>query len=232
MSFIRTVFCFVSFLLLSGCASQKAMDLPSDFWNTSKDKKIAVAFVQPPMMYAHRSGGEGLLDLAINEIVTDSVESHIQTLTYDKFEVGKSKIADVIISRGGESIILPEYYQVSDAIELPKESRKEGHFIYDTSAVREKYQASYLLVVHTYAAGSMRDYYGFIPLSDPRGYINAKVTLVDLSDNKIVMDHQIIESVVLPEGVNWDDPENGFPEITNVVNSALEKAALRLTEFL
>ena len=232
MKYIRIIGCAIAVMLLSGCVSQKAMDIPSDFWQTGGEKNIAVAFVQPPEMYAHRAGGEGLLDMAINEMVTDSVESHIQSLTHDKFEVGKSKVAQLIESRGSHSVILPEYYQATDEHKLPKDKRKKGYFDYDVSVVKEQYQATHLLVIQTIAAGTLRDYYGFIPLSSPRGYVNAEVTLVDLSNNKIVMEHQILEEVLLPEDVDWDDPENQYPEITKVVNLALERAANRLTELL
>lgn len=232
MKYIRIIGCAIAVMLLSGCVSQKAMDIPSDFWQTGGDKNIAVAFVQPPEMYAHRTGGEGLLDLAINEMVTDSVESHIRSLTHDKFEAGKSKVAKLIESYGNHSVILPEYYEATDENILPKDKRKKGYFDYDVSAVKEQYKATHLLVVQIKAAGTRRDYYGFIPLSEPRGYVNAEVTLVDLSNNKIVMEHRILEEVLLPEDVDWDDPDNQYPEITKVVNLALERAANRLTELL
>ncbi|UMM01791.1 hypothetical protein MKR81_09365 [Vibrio campbellii] len=74
--------------------------------------------------------------MAINEMVTDSVESHIQSLTHDKFEVGKSKVAQLIESRGSHSVILPEYYEATDEHKLPKDKRKKGYFDYDVSVVR------------------------------------------------------------------------------------------------
>ncbi|EGA70412.1 hypothetical protein VISI1226_00065 [Vibrio sinaloensis DSM 21326] len=232
MKYLKLLGTALGAILLTGCVSNKALDIPTDFWQTADDKKVAVAFVQPPEMYAHRAGGQGLLDIVINEVVTDSVETHIQSLQHHKFEAGKSKLAKLIESRGGQSIILPEYYQASDENKLPKELRKKGHFDYDTSALVEHYDATHLLVVQTMAAGTLRDYYGFIPTSKPRGYVNAEVTLVDLSDNRIVMTHQIIEQVLLPEGVDWDDADNSFPEITKVVHMALERAASRLTQVL
>ncbi|PSV35355.1 cytidine deaminase [Photobacterium sp. GB-27] len=232
MRYIRIIGCALAVMLLSGCVSKKAMDIPSDFWQTGEDKNIAVAFVQPPEMQAHRSGAEGLLDLAINEMVTDSVESHIQSLTHDKFEVGKSKVAKLIENRGSHSVIIPEYYKATDEHKLPKDELKKGYFDYDVSVVKDKYQATHLLVIQIMAAGTLRDYYGFIPLSKPRGYVNAEVTLVDLGNNKIVMEHRILEEVLLPEDVDWDDSDNQYPEITKVVNLALERAANRLPELL
>ncbi|EDP60180.1 hypothetical protein [Vibrio sp. AND4] len=232
MKYIRIIGCAIAVMLLSGCVSKKAMEIPPNFWQTGEDKNIVVAFVQPPEMYAHRSGGQGLLDMAINEIVTDSVESHIQSLKHDKFEVSKSKVAELIESRGSRSVILPEYYEATDEHKLPRDQRKKGYFNYDVSAVKQQYQATHLLVIQTMAAGTLRNYYGFVPLSSPRGYVNAEVTLVDLSNNKIVMEHRILEEVLLPEDVDWDDPENQYPEITKVVNLALENAANRLTELL
>lgn len=219
-------------LILSGCASQQVVNMPDNFWDDASNKKIAIAFVKQPEMYAHRSGGQGLLDLAINEMVTSSVEDHINTISHEKFENGKSRIAEVIKAKGGEAVILPVYYDASEATELPKEQRKKGYFSYDASVVKENYNATHLMVIQTIAAGTMRDYYGIIPTSKPRGYINADVTLVDLADNRITMKNKIIEEVNLPEGVDWDDAENNYPEITKVVHAALEKAALQLTENL
>lgn len=232
MKLFKLISCAFMVAVLSGCVSQKAMDIPANFWETGGEKNIAIAFVQPPEMYAHRMGGEGLLDLAINEIVTDSVETHIQTLTHDKFELSKSAIVQLIEKRGGSSEVLPEYYKATDANKLPDEQHKDGYFNYDLTGLKEQYSASHLLVVQVLASGTIRDYYGFIPLSEPRGYVYAHVTLVDLLDNKIVMEHQINEQVLLPEDVEWDDPDNGFPEITKVVHLALEKAAKRITEYL
>ncbi|MFN3015419.1 cytidine deaminase [Vibrio coralliilyticus] len=232
MRFVKLISCMFGVLFLSGCVSQKAMDIPVNFWETGGEKNIAIAFVQPPEMNAHRMGGQGLLDMAINEIVTDSVESHIHTLSHDKFELSKSAIAQQIERRGGRSEVLPEYYKASDATKLPKAQQKDGFFGYDLTELQEQYSASHLLVIQVLASGTIRDYYGFIPLSQPRGYVYAQVKLVDLSNNKIVMDHQINEQVALPENVDWDDPDNGYPEITKVVHLALEQAGKRLTQYL
>ncbi|KJY70632.1 cytidine deaminase [Vibrio coralliilyticus] len=232
MRFVKLISCMFGVLFLSGCVSQKAMNIPVNFWETGGEKNIAIAFVQPPEMNAHRMGGQGLLDMAISEIVTDSVESHIHTLSHDKFELSKSAIAQQIERRGGRSEVLPEYYKASDATKLPKAQQKDGFFGYDLTELQEQYSASHLLVIQVLASGTIRDYYGFIPLSQPRGYVYAQVKLVDLSNNKIVMDHQINEQVALPENVDWDDPDNGYPEITKVVHLALEQAGKRLTQYL
>ncbi|CAE6900700.1 hypothetical protein ACOMICROBIO_LKFPLAJE_01404 [Vibrio sp. B1FIG11] len=38
MKYIRIIGCAIAVMLLSGCVSQKAMDIPSDFWQTGGEK--------------------------------------------------------------------------------------------------------------------------------------------------------------------------------------------------
>lgn len=100
------------------------------------------------------------------------------------------------------------------------------------SFLREQYFIDYLLVIQVLAAGTLRYYYRFIPLSDPRGYIRARATLVDLADNRIVFNEEIVEEVEIEKGLEWDDPDNGFPALTAAVEKALNEAGATLIQTL
>jgi hypothetical protein len=217
-------------LSLTACAAQ-LVELPQDFWQGSA-KSVGIIFVKPPAMDAHRRGGQGLLGVVINESVTDSVSKHLASLNFETLEKSRSQIKAHIEARGSTAIVIPKYYEASDAYLLPKEKRPKGHFDYDLSSIRDQYAINYLLMIQVYAAGSIRDYYRFIPTSDPSGYINATVTIVDLSDNGIVFNERIVEEVRVEEGLEWDDPDNGYPALTSAVQKALENAGTTLAQKL
>lgn len=219
----------VILLAITGCASHSQVSMPNDFWDSAKGS-IGIAFVKPPMMDAHRVGGQGLLDYAINEAVTNRVEEHLRALSFDKLENSNSRIQAHIKSRGTNAIVINEYYEANDERLLPKEQRIKGYFDYDLSDIKNEYAINYLLVIQVYAAGTIRDYYGFIPASEPRGYVQAGATMVDLSDNRVVFQEKFSEEVKVGEGLDWDDPENGYPALTAAVEKALENAGTTLIQ--
>ncbi|CAM3666872.1 cytidine deaminase [Vibrio aquimaris] len=232
MKNIKLFTAILSLAVLSGCAS-RIVEMPDNYWEKESVETVVVAFVKQPQMSASRSGAQGLLDMAINEAITDSVENHIETLNYETLEGHQPRIAEILKAKGAKDVIvLQKYFDVSDANELPEAEQKEGYFNFDVSKLREKHNASHLLVIQVINAGTIRDYYGFIPLSDPRGYVNGEVTIVRLSDNKIQMRNPILVEIEVPEGIEWDDEENGYPAISKVVNSALDEAGHQVGNML
>ncbi len=232
MKNIRLFAAILSLAVLSGCAS-RIVEMPDNYWEKESVETVVVAFVKPPQMSASRYGAQGLLDVVINEAITDSVENHIETLNYEKLEGHQPRIAEILKAKGAKDvIILNKYFDVSDANELPEADQKDGHFNYDLSKLREKHSASHMLVIQVRNAGTVRNYYGFIPLGDPRGYVDGEVTLVRLSDNKIQMRNPVLVEIEIPDDVDWDDEENGYPAITKVVHSALDQAGHQVGDLL
>lgn len=232
MNYLQRVLAILAVVLLSGCAA-KPIEITENYWTDSPQKTIAIAFVKPPAMGAHRSGAQGLLDMAINEAVTDTVQGHISTLNYDSFDKGSSYLVSHIEEKGALAFVLPDYYESDEGDKLPKDSVKEGFFEYDLAKFKELYSdATHLLVIQAKAAGTIRDYYGFIPLSSPRGYLYADVIMVDVSNNKIDLRQTIVEQVELTSNAAWDDPENGFPEISKIVEKALLNGRDRIIKLL
>ena len=97
MGWYRRVYFLCILLFLTACASQ--VELPEDFWQGSPGA-VGIVFVRPPTMDTHRGGRKSLLDAAIEEAVTDVVETHLASLSFVTLKSPAPKSRS--ISRPGE----------------------------------------------------------------------------------------------------------------------------------
>jgi hypothetical protein len=73
------------------------MALKPSFW-TETQHKVGVATLPPPKLGAYRAGGQGLLDMAINNAMSGSLEAHLQTVDVSRF----AAVADEYVARLNE----------------------------------------------------------------------------------------------------------------------------------
>jgi len=154
-------------ILLSACGPSK-LALKEEFWQ-AKERKIGVALTPSPTPGAHRQGGQGLLDMAINKLAAGSLEAHLNTLKPTAFD----EVADRFVKRLTErGIPAKKLANPVDLEKFPQTNRSESSDSFERDlrslAAEEKIDALLLLSIDRW--GTVRNYYGFIPLGSPKGY--------------------------------------------------------------
>lgn len=101
---------------------------------------------------------------------------------------------------------------------------------HDYSLLKAEQNLDYLLLVQPFSLGTIRDYYGFIPLSAPRGYAFVSAQLIDLSTNEMKWHYVAKIEREIAEGSSYDDDnsENGYPAITKAFTDALATAVAEI----
>jgi hypothetical protein len=212
MSRRQVVSCALA-LLASACAPRHVR-LDPRFFRTSS-RKIAVAFTEPPALAARRAGPQGLLDVAINSAADGNLESHLKTIDVSPI----TRIAEGYIER-----------LQAHGFEVKRISSKKVHFHSTLSpsiselqglARRENVDSAILL---TATCGTIRPYYGFIPLSAPSGYCGVTGRLYDLKTGEVqwagAFEGRPASVPVIGE---WDRAPD-FPNLTVAVHKAMSHA--------
>lgn len=212
-----------SLLVLAGCATQPPVAIDDTYWNDTS-KKVGIAFSPLPKATGHKTGSQGLLDIAINEAVADKVDQHLESLSLEEFYEVRDIVAKFFQDKGFNVVVLEESI---DANNLSKnKDKKTGYADKDFTALRQEHNIDQLLYFNLVAAGTIRSYYGFIPTSDPKGYFLGHGMLINLDDNKLLWyKNSFAEQPVAGE---WDQPDTAYPNLTNAVYKALEQGKANL----
>jgi hypothetical protein len=212
-------------LCVVGCGPSRVALKPT-FWNETQHT-IGVTTVVAPKLGAHRAGSEGLLDMAINSAMSGTLEGHLQSMDASKFNVVADHYVEKLKERGLNARRLPE--EVVPATMAPFKAESSGEFAaVDLRPLGTKEGIDKLILLSIQQCGTVRSYYGFIPLGAPKGMCISQGELIDLKTNQV-------EWRAFPEpGKNtvevvgeWDEP----PDFKNVT-VAVEQAMLQAQEFL
>lgn len=206
-------------VLLSGCASQQMIPMDSSYWE-KKDKKVGVVLSDMPTPTGHKGGNQGLLDLAINEGIGNKLDNHIESLSLSDFDEAAQVIVSHLKRQGIDAIFIEKRINIHNLSDVAKP--ESGFAKKDFGHLKVEYDIDQLLIIEVKSAGTYRTYYGFIPTSDPQGYMTTNGRLVDLNDNKLLwyIDDKQLVPVVGP----WDQPEESWPNLTNAIFKAVENA--------
>jgi hypothetical protein len=205
--------------VLAGCAAAPPVHLDPSYW-ANKPQSVGVIVVKMPKPATLKMGAQGLLDIAINDAMADVLTKHLNSLSLDDFRVGGQAIAAYYSKQGVAAKFIPEELDLS-AVSKVKDAQK-GYADRDYSSLKAKYGVDQLVVLQVKAAGTIRDYYGFIPTSAPRGYFLCAGSLVDLSNNKLLWTATGVKEVAVEKP--WDQPDEGYPHITSAFYQALTTA--------
>lgn len=213
---------FVSiYLLLSGCAS-KPKTLETDFWS-DKNKTIAVVVHElPKQMGMFKEGGQGLLDIAINSIATQGVNSKLTELDPTPFIDIREKFITQLSSEGFTAKAYPELINYQ---EFPKRENQTGYFGYDLSDVFMETNADQIIVLQLMQYGASRTYYGFIPLSKPQGMAAVDGVMIT-KDHKILWNtgNSIANSFIKEPVVGEWKQKPDYPNLMDSARRALSKS--------
>lgn len=209
--------------LLNACAT---VPLPStitpEFWQPPA-KKVAVSVQPLPKPISYKMGNQGLLDVLINEAIanTSGWDTHVESLIFEPYEALAEELSVALKSRGLLAEVVSMDLTTLQAYKAtPAQKGVKPVFDKNLSALGKDGQ-DYLLLVKVNAVGTARDYYGFVPLSPPRGYLQGYATLLDLHSNEILW----WKDILVTKGVSdpWDQAP-AYPNLSQAVDQAIEQS--------
>jgi hypothetical protein len=202
--------------VLAGCATQGPIPLDKSYWS-HKPASVGVIVVKMPKPATLKMGAQGLLDQAINSAMADSLTKHLNSLSMDDFRTAGNAIAKHFSSQGIPTKFIPEELDLTTLAKV--EQPQKGYTKLDYSALKARYGVEQLVVLEVMAAGTIRNYYGFIPTSAPKGYFSCRGSLVDLTNNKLLWVGSSVQEVVVE--APWDQSGEGYPHINTAFYRAL-----------
>jgi len=196
----------LSLIFLSGCAVEHNVKLPESFWQNT-NHKITVAktkSVDKPAL--HKTGAQGLLDMAISAAATKQFSSHLEKTKLDWYSDLPQKFTTQLKKRSISAQIHP--------VDIELKQKKNPGFIMQMGGDK-------VLLIELQKLGAIRDYYGFIPTNAPKAYCVLKGELINQEDKKVLWRHLVeIEEPVQGE---WDQPPS-YPNFTKALELAIASA--------
>lgn len=209
--------------ILAGCATvQKPIPAtPALFDN--KDRAVAIAIEKMPEPDQIMLGSQGLLDIAINRANAKAIVDRLRTQDFTTVSGLPESFRKGLESRQIKVVMINEPLVTED---MPKftEGSGEGIALRDYRPLAKKYNADKLLLVTARSLGTIRSYYGFLPLGAPQGYVALTGQMIDLSSNRLEWYEQV-ESYTAANG-EWDqapDYENLMRAVDESTRGAVAK---------
>lgn len=168
-------------LLALACASSSRISVQPGFWKM-KDRTIAVAVARHPVPQAYRIGNQGLLDVAINQAMATPLERHLASLSPERLKDAVDMFANQLEQRGFRATRVAEPIVLDS---LPRLKTASGDITRnpDFRPLRTTLGTDLLLLVSIDQWGTIRQYYGFVPLGAPKAMTLAHGRLIELSSN-------------------------------------------------
>ncbi len=206
--------------LLGGCATgYKPIQLDASFWQ-DRQSVVGVVTETIPEPAAQMTGGQGLLDVAINQSNAGPMVDQLKRLDVKRAAAISENLAKGLSSRGIKVNQLATI-DVKKYAEFKPEANPE---LYASRNFQElKGQGiDRLLLVSVVNIGTVRPYYGFIPMGPPRAAFTVKGQLVDLKDNKLLWYNTHRATSIIAEP--WDQAPD-FPNLSAAVLKNLSDGA-------
>lgn len=210
---------------LIGCAPAR-MSLKPSFWKETQ-LKVGVATIPSQKMAAHRAGSEGLLDMAINSAMTGSLEAHLQSMDANKFATVADQYVEKLTERGLNARKLDK--PVNPHVLQPFTAPGSGEYAEkDMRPLAGKEGIDMLIVLSLQQCGTIRKYYGFIPLGPPEAICVSKGEMINLKTNEIAWRaYPEMNEAILPIEGEWDQAPD-YQNVTRAVDRAMSQAQLFL----
>lgn len=203
-------------ILIVGCSNNRnnVEISPTHFNKPSTIALAQISGLEKP--YFLKTGNQGILDFAINEVITDSVSYKVSQID------AKPIVFEHYYQPFQRSFTLKSFNVTQVPNVLVKDQLKkppltgDQYAPYDFRFLKTQYGVDYALVLEPRAFGTIRSYYGVIPTSAPSGYSDIKIYLIKLIDNTIAGYYNSKIDVAVKG--DWDVP----PDYTALVNASKE----------
>lgn len=224
MSLQKFAALLVCFGLVGGCASVPNIETSEQFWQ-EKNAKIGIVLDQVPKASAHKMGSQGLLDMAISNAVSGTLETHLNGLEIEtKLNALKEKVAAYLTAQGYSVEVISSTIEIAklDDFVAPEQTKGVVYAKKDFTKLKTQLNIDKLMVISPTAIGTIRSYYGFIPTSAPTGYAKLNGQIVNLNTNVMEWNQLTEQSVPTRDGV-WDVPPQ-YPSLTEAVFASITQS--------
>jgi hypothetical protein len=212
--------------LLSACA-QQPVAMSSDFWN-NKSATVAIVVVKAPEASMHQQGAQGLLDVAISNGASGTLNDHLKTLKFDEFDSISADLQKRLTARGMTVVGVYNEYELPKLPSMSGEGPNHKKMAQqDFRSLAATLKADRLLLITPAAVGTVRSYYGFIPLGAPQGAFIVNAEIVDLKTDELLWYHTATPFTNITDP--WDEAPN-FPNLTDAVFQAMNASRVDILQ--
>lgn len=214
-------------VLLAGCSATK-ISVDKEFWTKNKNDKIGIVISKKPKAGAFKQGSQGLLDMAINDAMASTLEKHLRSINIDEIKSIKDTFKTKFEAAGFTNVKFIDYELNFDSLAANKNSDKNSS-PKDFKTLKEKYDLDYLVIISVAKYGTIRNYYGFVPLGAPSAYFQVNGMMIKMTSNELAWYREMTEeeSSVSVTG-DWDQ-EPDYPNLTDALKSAIKKSRYIVT---
>ena len=217
---------FLLLATLTACGP-KRIETDRSVWD-DRDSPIGIAVVLPASGSAVKAGAQGLLDTAINEAMAGDLNAHLKQLNFAEFQNFATTVQTALSQRGYKTVVVPQPLNLAQFPDYPAPDNTPLTFERkDLRGLGQQYGVGRLLVFELGPVGTIRSYYGFVPISAPAGFAALLGRWVDLRDNHLLWQSSLSQQAAV-QG-DWDEPPS-YPNIdraTAAAIAAVQDAALQ-----
>ena len=215
---IRAGTALLAILFLSGCATtpQDPIDFGmSDF--EPQNANILIAHTEIPEPRLVLPGADCLACLAVAYGMHGSLREHASSLPAEGVDELPQQIAELLRARGATVTLHAENFDPGSYPKLSSDLLNMADR--DFSELAET-GATHLLVLNFQLIGISRPFSSYVPTGQPQAVFETLSYLVDLETSELKL-HQPVR-VYRGTAGEWNEPDSGFPELTNSYFEALE----------
>ena len=217
------IIAFFSAGLLSACTPARIAVNPT-LWQ-QKTARVGVAVVKYPEPAAYKIGAQGLLDIAINAALAADLKAHLLTLKPDGFDTTRANFSSELQRRGLQARVVDTPIDLEKYEEFEKPDGATGdYFDKDLKPLAGKETIDFLVLLSVNGFGTIRSYYGFIPLGAPQGYCRVSGRMIDLHSNQLMWRTTETEEDAMVTSLSPWDQEPNYPNLTLAINKAVTNA--------
>lgn len=210
---------------LSGCVTTTPnFAVKRQFWD-NKNKVIGVVVGDMPSPSAHKGGNQGLLDIVINNSNADDLELHLNTLDVSRISDIAIKMTRYLKGKGLKVKHISKNLDLKSLNDFEAENNESSQTYYsnlDYRLLKTKYGVDKLVVINIVRIGTIRNYYGFVPLGDPSGLSHLGGYVVNLDNNQLEWKQSVVQQS--PNNTDdWDSPPK-FDGLTKAMYVAFDQS--------
>jgi hypothetical protein len=204
----------LSTVVITSCATQGNVALGDAYWQ-NKSHHVVVATANAPEPGVTKIGSQGLLDLAINQAMTNKLDTHVsKTTDVTWYYALSNELADKL-KKQHVKVSLANHRIESDKT--------------DMTSIAAEHQVEEVLILKLKAVGVIRRYSGFIPMGAPQAYCALQGELVDTRTKAVLWHHDA--EVKLPIQGEWDQPP-AYPNVTTTIKEAVTTSRQEIIDSL
>lgn len=224
MGRIRLAGLFLALGLLGGCAVVQTPIPASAKLFDNRASTVAVAVQKLPEPNQSMTGAQGVLDYAINKANAKAIVDRLQQQDFSAVKNLPQAFAQGLESRQIKTVLVPEPLDTEQLAKFT-EGSGDGVAKMDYRPLAKRYGADRLLLIESKWLGTQRNYYAFMPLGAPVGYVSLVGQMIDLRTNRLEWYEPV--QITTPVAGEWDEAPD-YPNLMKSVDASTQSASAKL----